>query len=108
MGEIEESSINMAETNELGKKVSKKLKVAGNCAMCEARISKAAQSIPGVVAVSWNKDTKMMSVDYNEDQTDLNTIEKTIAEAGHDTANHKAKETTYNNLPACCHYERIQ
>ena len=90
-GKIEESSSKNSQANEPDEKVTKNLKVAGNCAMCEARISKAAQSVPGVFAVAWDKDTKLMTVDFDEEQTNLDTIERAIAKAGHDTANHKAK-----------------
>ena len=82
--------------------------VAGNCGMCEARIVKAALEVSGVSKASWDKDTKQLQVSFDEQTTSLDTIEKAIAKAGHDTQNYRAEEATYNNLPGCCHYERIQ
>lgn len=105
-GEIEESS-----ASEMTKKsegtVSKNVMVAGNCAMCEARITKAAESVQGVSAVSWDKDTKIMKVSFDAGLTSLEKIEKQVAVAGHDTKNHQAHTDDYGNLPACCKYERL-
>ena len=83
-------------------------RVAGNCEMCKARIEKAALQHLGVSAASWNKDTKLLEVDYNSDTTSLEAIEKSIANMGHDTEHHQAHQDAYENLPACCHYERIK
>jgi copper chaperone CopZ len=82
-------------------------KVAGNCEMCKARIEKAALNHPGVSAVSWDKDTKLLDVDFNSQVTSLEAIEKSIADIGHDTEHHRAHKDAYENLPGCCHYERI-
>lgn len=83
-----------------------KFKVYGNCGMCESRIEKAAESVDGVSEVDWNKDTKIISVTYDESKTNLQKIELAIADAGHDTENFKAKDEVYNELPGCCQYDR--
>ncbi|MDP5229813.1 MAG: cation transporter [Cellulophaga sp.] len=87
--------------------VTKNVMVAGNCGMCEARISKAAKSVAGVSEISWNKDTKMMKVSFDVEITTLSEIEMAIAKSGHDTKNQKAQTATYNDLPPCCLYERM-
>ncbi len=97
-----------AEKSSEDRLVAKEVKVAGNCAMCEARIKKAAKSITGVTAVSWDKDTKVMLVNFDSAATDMASIEKSIALAGHDTHNFKADKEVYEQLPACCHYEPLQ
>ncbi len=81
--------------------------VAGNCGMCEARIVKAATDIVGVANASWNKDTKILEVNYNKKTTNMDVVEKAVAKAGHDTKHHKASDGTYNELPGCCAYERV-
>ena len=81
--------------------------VAGNCGMCEARIEKAAKDIKGVVAAAWDKDTKLIKLQFDSKLTSQEAIEKAIAKAGHDTKNIKATSETYNGLPGCCLYERI-
>ena len=87
--------------------VTKNLMVGGNCGMCEARIGKAAKSVAGVSEISWDKDTKMMKVSFDAAATTLSKIETAIAKVGHDTKNYKAETGTYDQLPACCHYDRI-
>jgi hypothetical protein len=36
----------------------------------------------------------------------LETVQKAIAGAGHDTELFKAGDEMYNALPACCHYRK--
>ncbi|MFD0798782.1 heavy-metal-associated domain-containing protein [Maribacter chungangensis] len=105
-GTIEESEAQLVSEKTEGT-VTKNLMVAGNCGMCEARILKAGKSVSGVSEISWDKDTKMMKVSFDAAQTTLSEIEMAIAKAGHDTKNHKADTGTYDQLPGCCHYDRI-
>lgn len=105
-GKIEESAGQFVSEITEGT-VTKNLMVGGNCGMCEARISKAAKSVAGVSEISWDKNTKMMKVSFDAAATTLAKIETAIAKAGHDTKNHKAETGTYDQLPACCHYDRI-
>jgi copper chaperone CopZ len=79
-------------------------KVYGACSMCKERIEKAAK-IEGVSSADWSVETKMLTVTYSS-LTDLDDVHESIAEAGHDTEKVQADATTYENLPACCHYER--
>jgi mercuric ion binding protein len=83
------------------------IRVAGNCEMCQARIEKAALEHQGVYNAHWDKKTKILTIGYDDSATTTEAIEKVIAIAGHDTEHQRATEDTYNNLPACCHYERI-
>ncbi|MDF1573338.1 MAG: heavy-metal-associated domain-containing protein [Bacteroidales bacterium] len=84
-----------------------KFKVAGNCGMCEARIEKAAKSVDGVSEADWNQETRMIEVTFDTSLTDLGAIHKAIAEAGHDTVQCSASDEVYEELPACCKYERM-
>ncbi|HEY9116103.1 MAG TPA: efflux RND transporter periplasmic adaptor subunit, partial [Bacteroidales bacterium] len=81
-------------------------KVFGNCGMCETRIEKAAKSVQGVETAAWDKKTKMLEVTFDDSKTDADKIELAIAEVGHDTDKHKAKDSVYDELPGCCQYER--
>ncbi len=83
-----------------------KIKVAGNCGMCEARIEKAAQSVEGVTTADWDKESKQLTVSFDDAKTNVDKIQKAVANVGHDTEMHKADEEVYNKLPACCKYER--
>ena len=89
-----------------GQAKSEKFKVYGNCGMCETRIEKAANSIDGVTAADWNKETKIIEVSLDTTKTDVHKVHMAIAKAGHDTEMHKAKDETYNALPGCCQYDR--
>jgi copper chaperone CopZ len=81
-------------------------KVYGNCGMCEKRIEKAAKSLDGVSAADWNKETKMIEVKYDPAKVEVIDIQKAIAKVGHDTEKETAKDEVYNDLPACCKYDR--
>lgn len=84
-----------------------KFKVAGNCNLCKTRIEKAANSVKGVSFANWDKETKMLEVKYDEAKTNVHQLHMAIAKAGHDTEMHKASQEAYDNLPACCRYERL-
>ena len=81
--------------------------VAGNCGMCETRIEKAAKSVDGVSAADWDKETKMIEVSYNPENSDINKIHQAIAKSGHDTSLQNASTEVYDKLPGCCKYERM-
>jgi copper chaperone CopZ len=84
-----------------------KILVAGECGMCEARIEKTAKAVVGVVSVEWDKETKMLVVTTNGEEVNVEGISKAMAMVGHDTKLFKAEDKVYENLPACCHYERL-
>ncbi len=78
--------------------------VGGNCDMCKARIEKAALGTLGVTKANWDKESEVLSISYDENQTNPTSVEIAVAKSGHDTKNNKAKNSTYEDLPACCLY----
>ncbi|MDA9630687.1 heavy-metal-associated domain-containing protein [bacterium] len=91
-----------------GKKNTKAtFEVSGNCEMCQKRILKAAFSVKGVKMANWDIPSHLMSVIYDSNKISLDSLQHTIALAGHDTPLVKAIETTYDKLPMCCLYERM-
>ncbi len=78
--------------------------VSGNCDLCKERIEKAAKSVGGVTSAIWDTKTHKIKVEFDSMKTDLITIQKAIAKAGHDTEKFKADNKTYEALPECCHY----
>ncbi len=84
-----------------------KFEVAGNCGMCKTRIEKAAQSVDGVTAAVWDKESKMLEVTFDSDKTDIHKVHLAVAKVGHDTKMHKASDEVYDKLPGCCKYERL-
>lgn len=83
-----------------------KVKVKGNCEMCEKRIEKAAKSVDGVMAAAWDKESKIIEVKFDDSKTNMDKIQMAIAKAGHDTEMHKANDAVYDELPGCCKYDR--
>ena len=93
-----------------------KVKVYGNCGMCETRIEKAANEVDGVTSAEgvdlghvfeiWDKETKMLEVKFDSKKADVHKVHMAVAKVGHDTDMHKAKDDVYNALPGCCKYER--
>lgn len=81
-------------------------KVYGNCGMCKARIEKAVKSIDGVASAEWDKKTKMIEVKYNPEKVEQMDVHKAIVKVGHDTEKMEAENPVYEQLPACCQYER--
>lgn len=83
-----------------------KFKVWGNCDMCEKKIEKAASKVKGVTKADWNKETKIMTLTYNPEVTNVEEVQKAIAAVGYDTEKVKATDKAYNKLDGCCQYER--
>ena len=82
------------------------VKIYGNCGMCEKVIEKAG-SLKKVAKVDWNVDTKMATITYDAKKTNQDAILKRIALAGYDSDKFLAPDNAYNNLPGCCHYDRV-
>lgn len=81
-------------------------KVYGNCGMCKKRIEKAANSVSGVTHSSWDSDTQQITVHTDQQNLNKENVSEGIAKAGHDTEFHLTENSTYDDLPGCCQYER--
>lgn len=80
------------------------IEVDGVCGMCKERIEKAAVRTKGVKSAVWNVNTHELNLIFNEGKTDLKTISKKVASAGHDTKEIKATDEQYNAIHSCCKY----
>jgi membrane fusion protein, copper/silver efflux system len=80
--------------------------VSGLCEMCKDRIEKAALSVSGVSRAEWDIVKKEVTIDFDSQKTDVRSVQKAIAFAGHDTEPFKADDKTYNALPECCLYRK--
>jgi len=83
------------------------IKVFGNCDQCKGRIE-AAVKVKGVDSVSWDVDSKMLSIHFNTGIITLDKIHELVAKAGHDTELKKASDRVYNRLPECCKYRIVK
>ncbi|SHI95908.1 heavy-metal-associated domain-containing protein [Algibacter luteus] len=80
------------------------LEVDGVCGMCKARIEKACLNTKGVKFADWNIDTHELKLIFDARKTDVETIEKQVLAAGHDTKAFKATDEAYASVHACCKY----
>lgn len=80
------------------------MEVDGVCNMCKERIEKACIKTKGVKSAVWNVNTHELKLIYDENKTDLKTIENNIAAVGHDTKNVVATDKAYNSVHDCCKY----
>lgn len=85
--------------------VTESIKVSGVCGDCKKHIEKAAKEA-GAEKANWNKDTKVLSVSFDESKTTDDAIQKKIAGAGYDTEKYTADDKAYNALDECCQYDR--
>lgn len=84
------------------------IEVNGVCMQCKARIEKACIVTKGVKSAVWNVDTHELKLIYDENKTNLKTIQANIAKAGHDTNEIKATDEAYNKVSPCCKYRDEQ
>ena len=80
------------------------IEVDGVCMMCKNRIEKASLKTKGVKSAVWNVDTHELRLIFDENRTDLTTIQKKIVSVGHDTKEFKATDEAYGSIHPCCKY----
>jgi len=80
------------------------LEVEGLCGMCKTRIEQTAKGVDGVTKAEWDRDAKILTLEFDPSKTKLETISKALAKVGHDTEMDKADNDIYDALPDCCKY----
>ena len=80
-------------------------KVWGNCEMC-AKTIEGGLDTKGILLVNWNKDTKILDVNYDSTLIILPQIHQKVAATGYDTELLGGNDVAYANLNECCQYER--
>jgi len=88
-----------------GAVVQASFKVWGNCETCKENIETAAR-IKGLTFCDWNVDTKVCTVTFDSRETNVDAIQKVIADAGYDNMGYKGNDKAYTELASCCQYER--
>ena len=81
------------------------VKIYGNCGMCKETIEEAAYKKKEAMA-EWNIDSKMAIITFDSTKTNLDAILKRIAQAGYDSDEYTAPNTSYEKLHECCKYDR--
>lgn len=72
------------------------------CGMCEDNVEKAVYAVEGVKSVEVDRKSKNVTVMFIPAQTNVQTIERAITDAGYN-ANDKPRDAgAYEKLDACC------
>lgn len=81
--------------------------VKGSCGMCKKRIEEAALAVYGVKSAVWNQKKQKLTLDYSLFVPEvILSVEKLLAEVGHDAGDVKAVDEVYAKLPGCCKYRK--
>jgi membrane fusion protein, copper/silver efflux system len=96
----------MTWSHRMSSETEQQIKISGNCEQCKDRIETAAKSVSGVRSADWSSETKMLQVQFDGTKTNLEAIQKAIAQVGHDTEKYKAPDNIYKELPECCLYRK--
>ncbi|MBM2813334.1 MAG: MerP protein [Ignavibacteria bacterium] len=83
------------------------IKTSAVCDMCQSKIEKALKKVDGVQEANLNVDTKIATVKYESEKTDIDKLRATIAKVGYNADEVKADEKAYNKLPKCCKSEEV-
>lgn len=79
-----------------------KIKTSAICGMCKARIERNLGLSKGVKEATLDVKTKVVTVKYNPDKTDENTIRSIISKTGYDADDVPAVQSAHDKLPSCC------
>lgn len=69
---------------------------------CIEHVEDIAKDIDGVIEIVWDKETEELEVVYEEKKTNIEQIERILAEAGFDTPNFTASETAARSIQDSC------
>ena len=83
------------------KTITKTIQVKGECGKCKDKIEQALD-IPGVTFAEWNKETKMLTIRYNDKKVSEDQIHTTISNLGYATNKMAANTASQSKLDKCC------
>ncbi len=84
-----------------------KITTSAQCDMCKERIEKALYKVKGVISASLDVESKVVTVVYRPNKTDIQALRKAINDAGYDADDSPANNNAYKNLPECCQKDGI-
>ena len=79
-----------------------KIKTSSQCEACKQRIENKLNFTKGVMSSNLDLKTKEVTVVYDKEKTNPETIKAAIAKVGYDADNILANEKAYKKLPKCC------
>lgn len=84
-------------------KLSADFHASGCCPWCGENME-SALDVQGVKKAHWDQFEQRITVIYRPRKTSLRTLQRLVAEAGHDTDAFEAPDSAYLALPSCCRY----
>ena len=75
------------------------------CGTCARTIEKAVYRVEGVKEVTVDVKTKLVAVKFVPEQTNVQTLERAVTDAGYDANDRKRDDGAYEQLDACCKTE---
>lgn len=72
------------------------------CEACAQTITEAAEAVNGVQTVSVSVEKKQATIEYAPSTTDVQKVEKAIANSGYQANKVTANSQAYKSLPDCC------
>lgn len=79
-----------------------KIKTTAQCELCKERIEKAVKKLNGIESCDLQVDSKVLTVKYDSEATDIDKIRKAVNKAGYGADDTKADAKAYRKLPKCC------
>lgn len=89
------------------KTITKTILVKGECGKCKDKIE-AALDMPGVSFAEWNKETKMLTVRFNDKKISEDDIHKTVSNIGYATDKMEANKASQAALADCCKPKEVK
>lgn len=78
------------------------IKTSAECDECKVAIEEAVNDLTGIDTCSLDIPTRILTVRYDAEDLELETIKKAINMAGYDADDTKATKRGLANLPDCC------
>ncbi len=72
------------------------------CDNCKTNLTKVLKNVKGVKSFDIDIDKKVIHMNFDNSQTDINKIDNAIAAAGYDADGKKANPEAYSKLDDCC------
>ncbi|MFB9862335.1 MerP protein [Rufibacter immobilis] len=79
-----------------------KFKTSAVCGMCKATLEKGLAYEKGVEKATLDEDSKILTVQYNNQKTSVEKLKKAVNDLGYDADDSKATPRAYDRLDACC------
>ena len=79
-----------------------KFKTSAICGMCKARIERNLAFEKGVKEATLDVKTKIVTIKYNPDKTDVAKLKANVSKSGYDADEVMADAKSYAKLPSCC------